>query len=154
MNLLSHTAASPSSFMTSVLPGWRGFNILSLLFIILSSPVKVLPNPQTDNRGVSENKSGQTAVQAAAAAAAASPAQPWSYVHAAPLAAALKHIYWLVKQMTEKRRIRLIALSTVRLLLGSSVHHTSAKGHMWLKFVATCIILVGLLLNNGKMHPH
>lgn len=25
---------------------------------------------------------------------------------------------------------------------------------MWLKFVATRIILVGLLLNNGKMRPH
>lgn len=25
---------------------------------------------------------------------------------------------------------------------------------MWLEFVATCIILVGLLLNNDKMRPH
>lgn len=117
MNVL--TSVWPSPFLTSVLPGWRVFsNISSLLFIILSLQTKVLLNPHRDNRGVSENKSGQTAV----------------------------------KQMSERRRIRLIVLSTVRPLLGSCAHLTPTYICTWFEFVAT--YTPGLVLNNGKMHPH
>lgn len=62
-------------------------------------------------------------------------------VHAVPWAAALQHIYWPVKQMSQKTRIRLIVLSTVRPLLGSSEHRASTYGLMWVKFVATCVLL-------------
>lgn len=117
MNVL--TSVWPSPFLTSVLPGWRVFsNVSSLLFIILSLQTKVLLNPHRDNRGVSENKSGQTAV----------------------------------KQMSERRRIRLIVLSTVRPLLGSCAHLTPTYVCTWFEFVAT--YTPGLVLNNGKMHPH
>lgn len=117
MNVL--TSVWPSPCLTSVLPGWRVFsNISSLLFIILSLQTKVLLNPHRDNRGVSENKSGQTAV----------------------------------KQMSERRRIRLIVLSTVRPLLGSCAHLTPTYVCTWFEFVAT--YTPGLVLNNGKMHPH
>lgn len=53
--------------------------------------------------------------------------------------------------MSERRRIRLIALSTVRPLLGSSVHRAATYVCVWAEFVATATRVV---LDNGKMHPH